>query len=36
MHDAATEQRLDPDRLSFTRSLRLARRQAIAQAALSP
>ena len=36
MYDAATEQRLDPDRLSFTRSLRLARRQAIAQAAFSP
>ncbi|MGH7748331.1 MAG: IS4 family transposase, partial [Candidatus Dormibacteria bacterium] len=36
MHVAATEQRLDPDRLSFTRSLRLARRQTIAQAAFSP
>ncbi|WP_436501264.1 IS4 family transposase [Actinokineospora sp. HUAS TT18] len=36
MHTAATEQRLDPDRLSFTRTLRLARRQVSAQAGFSP
>jgi len=36
MHTAATEQRLDPDRLSFTRTLRLARRQTSAQAGFSP
>lgn len=36
MHDAAEQARLDPDRLSFTRSIRLARRQVTAQAAFSP
>jgi hypothetical protein len=36
MHTAATEQRLDTDRLSFTRTLRLARRQVSAQAGFSP
>jgi hypothetical protein len=36
MHDAAGQAGLDPDRLSFTRSIRLARRQVTAQAAFSP
>ncbi|MFJ9448684.1 IS4 family transposase, partial [Kitasatospora sp. NPDC101235] len=36
MHAAAQEIDTDPDRLSFTRSLRLARRQVTAQAAFSP
>ncbi|MEU5100654.1 IS4 family transposase [Streptomyces sp. NPDC020996] len=36
MHDAAAQAGLDPDRLSFTRSIRLARRQVTAQAAFSP
>lgn len=36
MHTAANQQRLDPDRLSFTRTLRLARRQVSAQAGFSP
>lgn len=36
MHDAADSAGLDPDRLSFTRSIRLARRQVTAQAAFSP
>jgi hypothetical protein len=36
MHDAAETADLDPDRLSFTRSIRLARRQVTAQAAFSP
>jgi hypothetical protein len=36
MHDAADHAGLDPDRLSFTRSIRLARRQVTAQAAFSP
>lgn len=36
MHTAATQARLDPDRLSFTRTLRLARRQTTAQASFSP
>ncbi|MFF5027886.1 IS4 family transposase [Streptomyces collinus] len=36
MHDAAEQAGLDPDRLSFTRSIRLARRQVTAQAAFSP
>lgn len=36
MHDAAENAGLDPDRLSFTRSIRLARRQVTAQAAFSP
>ncbi|WP_405525176.1 IS4 family transposase [Streptomyces canus] len=36
MHQAATGQGLDPDRLSFTRSLRIVRRQVPAQAAFSP
>jgi transposase IS4-like protein/DDE family transposase len=36
MHQAATGQGLDPDRLSFSRSLRIARRQVPAQAAFSP
>ncbi|MFJ6141935.1 IS4 family transposase [Kitasatospora sp. NPDC092286] len=36
MHQAALQEGLDPDRLSFTRSLRVVRRQVPAQAALSP
>ncbi|WP_447002496.1 transposase [Saccharothrix isguenensis] len=36
MHTAATDTGLDPDRLSFIRTLRLARRQTTAQAAFSP
>jgi hypothetical protein len=36
MHTAALEQDLDPDRLSFIRTLRVVRRQVIAQPAFSP
>jgi hypothetical protein len=36
MHTAALEEDLDPDRLSFIRSLRVVRRQVIAQPAFSP
>jgi hypothetical protein len=36
MHQAALDAGLDPDRVSFTRALRLVRRQVTAQAALSP
>lgn len=36
MHDAAAQAGTDPDRLSFTRSLRVVRRQVPAQAAFSP
>ena len=36
MHQAAQDADLDPDRLSFTRSLRIVRRQLIAQAAFPP
>jgi hypothetical protein len=36
MHQAALDAGLDPDRVSFTRTLRLVRRQVPAQAALSP
>jgi hypothetical protein len=36
MHRAALDAGLDPDQLSFTRTLRLARRQIPAQAGLSP
>ncbi|GAA1501868.1 IS4 family transposase [Kitasatospora kazusensis] len=36
MHTAAEDIGTDPDRLSFTRTLRLARRQVAAQAAFSP
>ena len=36
MHTAAQDTDTDPDRLSFTRSLRLVRRQVTAQAAFSP
>jgi Insertion element 4 transposase N-terminal/Transposase DDE domain len=36
MHQAALDKGTDPDRVSFTRTLRLARRQVPAQAALSP
>ena len=36
MHQAALDAGLDPGRVSFTRTLRLARRQVPAQAALSP
>jgi hypothetical protein len=36
MHRAALDKGTDPDRVSFTRTLRLARRQVPAQAALSP
>ena len=32
----ALDAHLDPDRLSFTRSLRIVRRQLITQAAFSP
>jgi hypothetical protein len=36
MHQAASEADHDPDRISFTRSLRVVRRQVIDQAAFSP
>ncbi|MEV7776584.1 IS4 family transposase [Kitasatospora sp. NPDC086791] len=36
MHDSAHQADVDTDRLSFTRTLRLARRQVAAQAAFSP
>jgi hypothetical protein len=36
MHHAATGAGIDPDQVSFTRTLRLARRQVTAQAAFSP
>jgi hypothetical protein len=36
MHQAALDADLDPDRLSFTRSLRIVRRQLLTQAAFSP
>jgi hypothetical protein len=36
MHQAALDADTDPDRLSFVRSLRIVRRQLIAQAAFSP
>lgn len=36
MHQAALDGGIDPDRVSFTRTLRLVRRQVTAQAALSP
>jgi hypothetical protein len=36
MHHAATGADIDPDRVSFTRTLRLVRRQVTAQAAFSP
>jgi Insertion element 4 transposase N-terminal/Transposase DDE domain len=36
MHQAALDAQTDPDRLSFTRSLRIVRRQLISQAAFSP
>jgi hypothetical protein len=36
MHTAALEEDLDPDRLSFIRSLRVVRRQVIARPAFSP
>ena len=36
MHQAALDAGIDPDRISFTRSLRVARRQVTAQAAFSP
>ncbi|MCZ4612437.1 IS4 family transposase, partial [Streptomyces sp. Lzd4kr] len=36
MHQAALDHALDPDRVSFTRSLRIVRRQVPAQAAFSP
>jgi hypothetical protein len=36
LHQAAVDAQVDPDRLSFTRSLRIVRRQLIAQAAFSP
>ncbi|MFF4927289.1 IS4 family transposase [Kitasatospora sp. NPDC001261] len=36
MHQAALNEGVDPDRLSFTRSLRVVRRQVPAQAAFSP
>jgi hypothetical protein len=36
MHQAAAGQGLDPDRLSFTRTLRIVRRQVLTQAAFPP
>jgi hypothetical protein len=36
MHQAAQQGDDDPDRISFTRSLRVVRRQVIGQAAFSP
>jgi hypothetical protein len=36
MHHAAAGAGIDPDRVSFTRTLRLVRRQVTAQAAFSP
>ena len=36
MHHAAASADIDPDRVSFTRTLRLVRRQVTAQAAFSP
>jgi hypothetical protein len=36
MHQAALDAEVDPDRLSFTRSLHIARRQVTGQAAFSP
>jgi hypothetical protein len=36
MHQAALDAEVDPDRLSFVRSLRIVRRQLITQAAFSP
>src|SRR5512133_1774731 len=36
MHQAALQAQVDPDRLSFTRSLHIARRQVTGQAAFSP
>ena len=36
MHQAAVDAEVDPDRLSFVRSLRIVRRQLIAQATFSP
>jgi hypothetical protein len=36
VHQAALDADLDPDRLGFVRSLRVVRRQPIAQAAFSP
>ncbi|WP_443057808.1 hypothetical protein [Streptomyces sp. NBC_00724] len=36
MHDCAGQTQVDTDRLSFTRTLRLARRHVTAQAAFSP
>lgn len=36
MHQAALDGEVDPDRLSFTRSLHIARRQVTSQAAFSP
>ena len=36
MHQAALQAEIDPDRLSFTRSLRVVRRQVTRQAGFSP
>jgi hypothetical protein len=36
MHQAALQAQVDPDRLSFSRSLHIARRQVSSQAAFSP
>jgi len=36
IHQAALDEDLDPDRLSFIRTLRVVRRQRIAQASFSP
>ena len=36
MHQAALDQGLDPDRLSFTGSLRIVRRHLVSHAAFSP
>lgn len=36
MHQAALQAEVDPDRLSFTRTLHIARRQVTSQAAFFP
>jgi hypothetical protein len=36
MHQAALDQALDPDRVSFTHTIRIIRRQVLTQAAFSP
>jgi hypothetical protein len=36
MHDSAVDHELDPDRLSFTATLRIVRRHTITRAVFSP